>query len=216
MKRVKWLCGLFSLLLCTVVVFIGCSSREVQTIQIIDEETLTEREMFYVLVAKDMYIGKIEISDPPKEQEISAFFRWIIAQELYVQKSEEWFDGSMYRIPIEDIQTVINKHLNAEQFSLEGIFPVWDENSTQGYDTENQEFITQMIGGYGGAQSMCLLVYNEKQDNVEVVVGVYDMNKLFSDEPSEQIVKTYTVYFSSSSDKKSDFKILYAKEEVLQ
>ncbi len=216
MKRYGWIFGLVSSLLCAALMFTGCTLSEKQTTNKIDEEGLTKTERFYVNTARDMYIANIEISDPPKGQEMSTFFRWMIAQELYNENHKAWYDGTVYRIPLEDIQTVLYRHLDVDSFSPEEIFPAWDENSSVGYDSHNQEYIIKMMGGYGGAQSMCLLGYNEKQDAVEVVVGVYDMNKLFSDEPSEEIVKTYTVCFDLSSKEKPDFKIVSAKAEVQQ
>lgn len=215
MKRAGRIYGLLSLMLCAALVLTACLLNEKQTTNKIDEKDLTETERFYVNMARDMYIANIEISDPPKGQEISTFFRWMIAQELYNEKCKEWYDGAVYRIPLEDIQTVLYRHLDVDSFSPEEIFPAWDENSSIGYDSHNQEYIIEMMGGYGGAQSMCLLGYNEKQYAVEVIVGAYDMNKLFSEEPSEEIVKTYTVCFDLSSKEKPDFKIVSAKAEVL-
>lgn len=191
-------------------------SKDEQEIIPLDESIFSQTQLFYINKTKGMYMLGIEIDSPPTEQQKADFFRWIIDSEPYSEKCDKWYDGTIYKIPLSEIQSIIYKHMDTTIFLPEEAFPSLNKQHTKGYDKENNEFVTPMIDGYGGAAALGVMKYDQQSNNINVVIGSYYMPKFFSDVQQYELLETYTVNYMADLEDNSDYKVLSAKLEVPQ
>lgn len=155
-----------------------------------------------------MYTIGLEIGDTLTEQQKADFFKWVISTDIYSQKCKTWYDGTQYKIPLADIETIIFTHLDTAEFSPEKGFGPLDTKGSNGYDAISKEYISSMIGGYGGAAALGVLEYTTVDNQIKITLGSYNMQKFYLDTPEYELQETYEVNFLANPTECDKYKIV--------
>ena len=107
-------------------------------------------------------------------------------------------------IPLRDIEEIIAAHLDTTAFD-----PTEGFQQLQGYDPARQAYVTEMIGGYGGAAALGVLRYEETEHRVRMVLGSYEMDGFYADPPRYRLEAQYETEFWMD-DGLSNWKLLNA------
>ncbi len=170
-----------------------CGCAPPVTVPIPNHE-LTQEQRSVVEIAQGMLFLELTVSTPPTEREKAAFLFWILSTDLYHDKQEEWFDGSVYRIPLADIEQILYAHLDTDFFDpQQGFDPL--SGGTKGYDSASREYVLPMLGGYGGVRAFGVLSYKQEGDRIKLTLGSYDVPSYYAENPVYTLLTRYEVEF---------------------
>lgn len=182
----------------------------------LDKSAFPEYQQDLIGLSEAFYIAHINITSELSEEDKADFFRFIISGWPYQEKAEEWKVGEEYIIPLADIEDVIFTHPDTSDFDpAEGFLEAQGNYWYWGYDEEKQAYITNDLGGYGGAAALGVLKCEENDGRLNIVLGSYDMNKYYSSERTYELVGTYEVDYLTQGEP-NDFKVLRTEYHEVQ
>ncbi|KAF5036397.1 hypothetical protein DSECCO2_575510 [anaerobic digester metagenome] len=147
----------------------------------------------------------------------AGFFKFILSTEAYTEKLKTWEyqeDSAIYyKIPLSDIEKAIFAHLDTQTFDpLAGFAGQNCPGLHQWYDSQNKIYITSSIGGYGGAAALGVLDCQKEENQLKILLGVYNIEKFYADPPEYELLKLYETVFLLPEDGTRNFKIIGAGE----
>jgi hypothetical protein len=174
-----------------------------------DYQNISDADMFYVEAAKNLNLVWFEMDGAISEQEKGSFFRYLISWTMFEQQTEQWSSDGGYSIPLVDIEEILFTYLPVD--SIEPTLAFGNQ-----YDEQAKALILPMIGGYGGVRALGLLDIIHDGDNVIVVLGMYDMEDFYGDNPQYILLELYTVIFKTYPSNSEIFQIQFAKRERIE
>lgn len=193
------------ILLC-VILLCGCAPSAVEPIS---NNELTQEQRSVVEMAEGMFFLELTVSTPPTEREKAAFLFWILSTDLVQDKQAQWFDGSVYRIPIAEIEQILYAHLDTDSFDpQQGFDPL--NGGTKGYNSASGEYVLPMLGGYGGVRAFGVLSYKQEGDRITLTLGSYDVPSYYAEDPVYTLLSRYEAELIALPER-GQYKVISAK-----
>lgn len=212
MKRVKWLCGLFSLLLCTVVVLSACGvgesgsvynelplqpegdglaaaeSKAEEFLRLNDEDSLYTivAQLHAVMLPKATQTTGREGFSEPRELTSDGLFNFFLTVASD-EAMEEYFDelNEEYVIPFDTVKKVLDQYFEGYAFYPKSV------SFTGTYDKERRVFVLQGLVPLGGPAFLKIAQsYADSADEIVITANHYDWSE---DETSTTVIAVETV-----------------------
>ncbi len=175
----------------------------------IPNNELTQEQRSVVEFAEGMFFLELTVSTPPTEREKAAYLFWILSTDFYQDKQQEWFDGSVYRIPIAEIEQILYTHLDTDSFDPQQSFDPLN-GGTKGYDSASGEYVLPMLGGYGGVRVFGVLSYKQEGDRITLTLGSYDVPSYYAENPVYTLLSRYEAELIALPER-GQYKVISAK-----